>query len=90
MREWRDILNQVDLSMDEAEESKFDLTIEIVELMLKRREQFDMSQRQLSRESGISQATIARLEKFGNMPRIDTLIKLLGPLKLAIKIVEID
>jgi len=50
------------------------------------REQHGMSQRDLARESGIKQPQIARLEKGGQLPTLDTLWRLLTALDAKVEI----
>lgn len=49
-----------------------------------------ISQKQLEELSGIKQPMIARIENGDSIPRIDTLIRLLKPMGLTLKIVPIE
>jgi len=54
------------------------------------RNRHKITQKQLEELSGIKQPMIARIENGESMPRIDTLLKLLEPMGLTLKIVPIE
>lgn len=53
------------------------------------RNEHKITQKQLEELSGIKQPMIARIENGDTMPRVDTLLKLLEPMGLTLKIVLI-
>lgn len=53
------------------------------------RNEHKITQKQLGELSGIKQPMIARIENGDTMPRVDTLLKLLEPMGLTLKIVPI-
>lgn len=53
------------------------------------RNEHKITQKQLKELSGIKQPMIARIENVDTMPRVDTLLKLLEPMGLTLKIVPI-
>ena len=53
------------------------------------RNEHKITQKQLEELSGIKQPMIARIENGDTMPRVDTLLKLLEPMGLTLKIVPI-
>lgn len=57
--------------------------------LIEAREKKGLSQRELSRLSGVKQPAIARLESMKVSPQIDTLFKVLNPLGYTIQIVPI-
>lgn len=54
------------------------------------RNEHKITQKQLEALSGIKQPMIARIENGDSIPRVDTLIRLLEPMGLTIKIVPIE
>lgn len=54
------------------------------------RNEHKITQKQLEELSGIKQPMIARIENGDTIPRIDTLLRLLKPMGLTIKIVPIE
>lgn len=87
MREWSDVKGRLQ-SLDSAEKEEIDLAVRLVADIIERRNELGLTQRQLAEMSGVKQSAIARLEKFGVIPRIDTLEKLVKPLNLEIKLVS--
>jgi len=65
-----------------------DFVFNIISCLVKRRAELGMTQRQLAEVSGVKQSAIARLESFRAVPQLDTLYKLLKPLKLKIELVQ--
>lgn len=53
------------------------------------RNEHKITQKQLEELSGIKQPMIARIENGDTMPRVDTLLKLLEPMGLTLKLVPI-
>ena len=70
----------------EEEIAESDLRVAIIRELIKARRERGISQYQLAESSGVKQSSIARLERGGVNPTIDTLQKILAPLgkKLAI------
>ena len=63
-------------------QEEYELTFGLGELLASRRLELDMSQSELSEESGIPQADISRIECGRANPTIKTVEKLLGALNL--------
>ena len=90
---WNDDL---DLSADEIFESGDALDIvvrevhRVVEEVAVARRAACVSQEQLGKAAGLSQPAIARLEKCGSNPRLETLIKALAPLGKTLAVVDLD
>lgn len=66
--------------------SEDDFVIDIISKLIKRRAELGVTQRKLAEESGVKQSAIARLESFRSVPQLDTIYKLLKPLKLKLEI----
>lgn len=64
-----------------------DFIVYVVGELVKRRAELGMTQQQLAEVSGVKQSAIARLESFRVVPQLDTLYRLLKPLKLKCELV---
>lgn len=91
MRTWQDYKEYVknidennNLLMEEIDE----LTA-IVSAMIEKRNALGISQRELAQLCGLPQSSIARLESGKTTPKLDTLLKIMHPLGLKIKLVSI-
>lgn len=84
---WKDVKKRLDISPEQAEEIK--LEQEIIEATIEARKKCNLTQRELSKKSGIKQPVIARIEKYANSPQTNTLIKLLYPMGYTIKVVPL-
>ncbi len=91
MRTWQDYKNYVksiDLESQHDMEQIEELS-SIVSSIIKRRNELGISQRALAEQCGIPQSSVARIETFKTMPKLDTLLKLMRPLGLKIKVAAI-
>ena len=61
----------------------------IVSSIIKRRNELGISQRALAEQCGIPQSSVARIESFKTMPKLDTLLKLMRPLGLKLQVAAI-
>lgn len=91
MRTWQDYKEYVknidennNLLMEEIDE----LTA-IVSAMIEKRNALGISQRELAQLCGLPQSSIARIESGKTTPKLDTLLKIIHPLGLKIKLVSI-
>lgn len=91
MRTWQDYKEYVknidennNLLMEEIDE----LT-GIVSAMIEKRNALGISQRELAQLCGLPQSSIARIESGKTTPKLDTLLKIMHPLGLKIKLVSI-
>lgn len=84
---WEDAKRRLDITNEQAEEIK--LEQEIIEATIEARKKCNLTQRELSKKSGIKQPVIARIEKYANSPQTNTLIKLLYPMGYTIKVVPL-
>jgi len=88
MKEWLDIRENI-ISLSDQEKYDLDTAIELVSQIINRRNELGISQRELANLSGIKQSAIARFEKLGTIPRVDTLLRIIRPLGLRIKLERI-
>ena len=58
--------------------------------IIKRRKMLGLTQDEVAKKAGLSQAQVARLENISQIPRVDTLIKVAIALGLNINLNEID
>jgi predicted transcriptional regulator len=91
MRTWQDYKEYIknidennNLLMEEIDE----LTA-IVSAMIEKRNALGISQRELAQLCGLPQSSIARIESGKTTPKLDTLLKIMHPLGLKLKLVSI-
>ena len=77
---------RVDLEELEA----INLEAELISKIVEAREAQGISQRELSKRSGVKQPAIARMEKLHSTPQVSTILKVLIPLGYTLKIVPIQ
>jgi DNA-binding XRE family transcriptional regulator len=87
VKDWSDVKREIK-SLNNADNKELDFALELVSEIVKRRMELGLTQSDLARISGVKQPAIARLENLGAIPRIDTLMKIIGPLGLKIKLVR--
>lgn len=87
MKEWPDVKKNL-VSLNSAEKEEINKTAGLVAEIIQRRLELSLTQRRLAELSGVKQSAIARLERNGAIPRIDTLFKLLKPLGLTITLIN--
>ena len=66
-----------------------DLRVALMGELIKARNEKGISQKQLEELSGVRQPIIARMEKGKTSPRLDTVLKILAPLGMTLKIVPL-
>ncbi|MBO6233105.1 MAG: helix-turn-helix transcriptional regulator [Clostridia bacterium] len=84
---WEDVKKELSFTPEELEEIR--LEEEIIEATINIRKSAQLTQRDLSKISGIKQPAIARLESNAVSPQILTLIKLLYPMGYTLKVVPL-
>lgn len=82
---WKDVKSELHIS--EEEQSLIELEKELIRTMIKIREERGLTQAELAELCKVKQPAIARLETGGHSPRIDSLLKVLGPLGYTLQIV---
>ena len=79
-----------DLNISPEQEAEIQLEKDIIEATIIARKKNKLTQRELSKISGVKQPVIARIEKYVNSPQTNTLIKLLYPMGYTIRVVPLD
>ena len=84
---WEDIKKELNISPEQ--QAEIQLEMDIIEAVIEARKKNNLTQRELSKKSGIRQPVIARIEKYANSPQTNTLIKLLYPMGYTIRVVPL-
>lgn len=92
MKTWNNYLEHVRNIDDDnrALMGEIDDLTEIVRTLIEKRTAMGISQRQLAEMCHVPQSSIARIESGKTTPKLDTLIKLLHPLGLKVKLANIS
>jgi len=85
---WEDV--RKDLNITPEQEAEIQLEKDIIEATIEARKRNKLTQRELSKKSGVKQPVIARIEKYVNSPQTSTLIKLLYPMGYTLRVVPLD
>jgi len=85
---WEEV--EKNLNLTEEQELAIQLEVDIMKATIEARKQNKLTQRELSKKSGIKQSAIARIEKCINSPQVSTLMKLLYPMGYTLKVVPIE
>lgn len=80
---WADYKKQI-TALDQTEVEQ----LEIVAQLISRRKKLGITQYELAERSGLKQSAIARLEREGAVPRLDTLEKVSHALGLKIALID--
>ena len=91
MKTWQDYKNHVK-SIDENNRilmEEIDELTSIVSAMIDKRTALGITQRELAQLCGLPQSSIARIESGRTTPKLDTLLKIIHPLGLKLKLVSI-
>ena len=78
-----------ELDFTPEEEAEIKLEMELIEATIQARKNANLTQRELSKKSGVIQPSIAKIESFKRSPQVDTLIKLLYPMGYTLCIVPL-
>lgn len=84
---WEDVKRDLKITPEQEEEIKLEEAI--IEATIEAREKSNLTQRELSKLSGIRQPVIARIEKGANSPQTNTLMKLLYAMGYTLKVVPL-
>ena len=79
-----------DLNISPEQEAEIQLERDIIEATIAIRKKSKLTQRDLSKKSGIQQPVIARIERYVNSPQTNTLIRLLYPMGYTIRVVPLE
>ena len=90
MREltWEEVKQSLNITPEE--EAEIQLEMDLIEAVIKARQKSNLSQRELSKISKIQQPTIARIESRARSPQASTLIRMLYPMGLTLRVVPLD
>ena len=86
-RVWDDEYDKEHFTQEEIAQS--DLQAALIAAMIEARKEKNISQRDLEKLSGVKQPVIARIEKGGNSPQVNTLLKLLAAMGKTLAIVPL-
>ena len=86
-RTWEEVRSEL-FTPEEIAESN--MRVALMKQLIEARRSQGITQKQLEQLSGVSQPVIARMESGSTSPQIGTLIKVLRPLGLTMKIVPIS
>lgn len=78
------------LNITPEQELEIQLEMDIIKATIEARKKNKLTQRELSKKSGVKQPVIARIEKCVNSPQTSTLIKLLYPMGYTLRVVPLD
>jgi DNA-binding XRE family transcriptional regulator len=87
-RKWEDIYNNMD-ALTQEDRDEIDLKVKIIGQILEARKEKGLTQTELEAISGVKQTFIARLENNRMDPQLTTILKLLHPLGMTLKVVPI-
>lgn len=87
LRSWDTIQNELFTAEETAESN---LRVEIIGALIEARHEQGISQKKLEELSGVKQPVIARMEKGCTSPQLETVLKVLEPLGLTLKIAPIS
>lgn len=92
MKTWNDYKEYVSSLSPElkADVEEASALAAFVTLIIRRRNELGLSQRDLATLSGLPQSTVARFETMQTMPNIETVLKLVKPLGLQLSLMPIS
>ncbi len=79
-----------ELNLTPEEEQQIRLEMDVIKATIEARKKNKLTQRELSKKSGVKQPVIARIEKCINSPQTNTLIKLLYPMGYTLRVVPLE
>lgn len=85
---WKEFEKELNLTPEQEVEIQFEM--DLIRAIIEARENKKLTQRELSKKSGIKQSAIARIERGVNSPRVSTLIRILYPMGYTLKVVPLD
>ena len=88
LKKWEDV--EKDFNFTPEENAEMELELDIIKATIEARKKANLTQRELSEQSGIKQPSIAKIESLVHSPQASTLIKLLYPLGYNIKVVPLN
>ena len=88
MLTWEEVRAGLNITPEDEVQIQFEM--ELIETMIKIREEQGLTQAQLAEKCDMKQSAIARLEKLTHSPRINTMLDILTQLGYTLKIVPIE
>lgn len=85
---WEEVEKKLNITPEQEAEIQFEM--DIIQATIEARKKNKLTQRELSKKSGVKQPVIARIEKCVNSPQTRTLIKLLYPMGYTIRVVPLE
>lgn len=85
---WNEV--KKDLQFSEEEILEMELEKELIRATIEARKKANLTQRELSKISGIKQPSIAKIESGKRLPQVNTLLKLLFSMGYTLKVVPIE
>ena len=87
-KKWEDV--EKDFNFTPEETAEMELELDIIRATIEVRKKANLTQRELSEQSGIKQPSIAKIESLVHSPQAITLIKLLYPMGYTIRVVPLN
>ena len=84
---WKNLRNE--LTITKEDEQMIELEKELIMTLVRIREEKGLTQAQMAELCGVSQPTIARMERSTHSPQLDSLFKILVPLGYTLQIVAL-
>ena len=88
MLRWENVRAELNITPEDELQIQFEK--ELIETMIKIREEQGLTQTQLAEKCNMKQSAIARMEKLVHSPRVTTMIEVLTQLGYTLKIVPIE
>ena len=88
MLRWEEVRAELNITPEDEVQIAFEE--ELIEMMIRIREEQGLTQAQLAEKCDMKQSMIARFEKLSHSPRIDTMLDILTQLGYTLKIVPIE
>lgn len=85
---WENIRKNLEITAEQ--EAEIQLEKDIIEATIEARKKNKLTQRDLSKKTGVKQSAIARIERCVNSPQTSTLIKLLYPMGYTLRVVPLE
>jgi ribosome-binding protein aMBF1 (putative translation factor) len=88
MKTWEEVMQQIKESGDEARKTleEIEILTDIIAAIINKRIELGYSQRDLAKICKLPQSSIARIESFTVIPRINTLLQIMSPLGLTLSV----
>ncbi len=85
---WEEV--EKNLSFTPEEEAEIQLEMDLIQATIDARKKSNLTQRDLSKKSGIKQPVIARIESRARSPKVSTLMRMLLSMGYTLRVVPIN